>query len=394
MPMSVIQLAHLTPVFRSMGGVESVLRHHHPMDASQGIESRFIVYFDDATEPVERVSSLALQHGTTPRQARQRLGAALGPVPPEIALYHGMWGMPFMVDLDRAARRILMLHGDVPDMERLMRSRSSWVDGVLCVNEPLRQFVHRCLPTLARERVGVVPYPVLPLFPPPAKAHVEGRPMVLGFCGRLVIEQKRVDRLAALCAGLDRAVIPYRLEFLGEGPERARLEREFPDRSRFIFHGRKSGAAYWRTLDGWDAILFVSDYEGTPIAMLEALNRGVVPIYPKIGSGGDDYVRGLRHDLLYEPGDIARVPETIRQLAAMNNDAWQALRSRCQQAVSGHLGESYISQFGRFVRAIQALPKVSQEPRSRRLRPLDCLPFTWLAHLAAVRRAGSRMLGR
>src|ERR1041385_1624335 len=304
--MPVIKLAHLTPVFRSMGGVESVLRHHHSIDQSQGIDSRFIVYFDHDRDPVARLRSLEYHPGTTLRQARQRFADAIGQVPPEIALYHGMWGLPFMVDLDGAARRILMLHGDVPDMERELRLRSGWVDGVLCVNDPLRRFVHRCLPALAGERVGVVPYPVLPPFAAPAKAPRQGLPLVLGFCGRLIIEQKRVDRLGALCAGLNQAGLPYRFEFLGEGPERARLEQQFPDRARFIFHGRKSGAEYWRILDGWDVIVFVSDYEGTPIAMLEALHRGVVPLYPRVGSGGDDYVRSLEHDLLYEPGERAR----------------------------------------------------------------------------------------
>src|SRR5262249_20618127 len=152
---------------------------------SQGIDSRFIVYFEEDKDPVERVCSLALQRGTTPRQARNALAAAIDQDPPQIALYHGMWGLPFMVDLDRAARRIMMLHGDVPDMARILQSRSEWVDGVLCVNEPLRQSVYRCLPALARERVGVVPYPVLPPFAASAKTPVQGRPVVLGFCGRL-----------------------------------------------------------------------------------------------------------------------------------------------------------------------------------------------------------------
>src|SRR5262249_24601653 len=148
---------------------------------------------DDDRDPVERVHTLAYHPGTTPRQARQRLAHAIGQAPPEIALYHGMWGMPFMVELDGAARRILMLQGDVPDMERELKLRSGWIDGVLCVNEPLRRFVCRTLPALARERVGVVPYPVLPPFATPAKAPRQDGPLVLGFCGRLVIDQKRVD---------------------------------------------------------------------------------------------------------------------------------------------------------------------------------------------------------
>jgi glycosyltransferase involved in cell wall biosynthesis len=392
--MSLSRLTHFYPAFCGMGGVESVLRHHYERDDTQGTESRFVVYHEAGTEPRPRVSFLDIAPRTTIREARRRLEAAVAQGPPEVAVYHGMWGMPYFADLDRAKRRILMLHGDVPDMDGLVRSRGPWVDGILCVNKPLRQFVGRCLPQLEAERIGVVPYPVFPPFPASARAPLGERPCVLGFCGRLVVEQKRVDRLPALCAHLDQMGLAYRLEFLGEGPERAWLERQFPDRAKFIFHGRQSGEAYWRILTSWDAILFVSDYEGTPIAMLEALSMGVVPIYPRIGSGGDAYAEGLCTDLLYEPGDWEAMASTIRELVRLRPEDLESLRHRCQRAVAHHLGENYLSQFARFVRQIKSGSRVSEDTFPQRPWPLDDLSFTWIARIGAVRRTCLRLLRR
>src|SRR6185503_16952042 len=179
------------------------------------------------------------------------------------AIHHTVWGMTYWADLDVARRRILLVHSDSPGLAESLRLREEWIDGVLCVSEALRLKVADWLPHLGTDRVGWIPYPVLPRWKASPKAPLNNRAMVLGFCGRLILEQKRVDRLPALCAQLDRAGLNYRREVLGEGPERNWLETRLADRAKFVFHGRKSDDDYWRVLDSWDAIVFVSDYEGT-----------------------------------------------------------------------------------------------------------------------------------
>ncbi len=156
----------------------------------------------------------------------------------------------------------------------------------------------------------------LPIAPPKAEPHpsLEKRPLILGFCSRLTIEQKRVDLLPKLSVELDRLGINYRMEFLGDGLDRELLESFFCDRSRSTFHGVKSGADYWKILNGWDALISVSDYEGTPIALLEALAMGVVPIFPAIGSGGDLYVREVSSNFIFSKGDMSAAAQSILSL--------------------------------------------------------------------------------
>jgi glycosyltransferase involved in cell wall biosynthesis len=377
-----------------MGGVEAVLRHHYEKDLAYGWDSRFLIFFEREQEPLERCRFLGYGNRSTIAAARRKLRAALQDEPLDVAVYHGIWGVGYLADLDRAARRALVLHGDIPDFERRLCSSAAWADGILCVNEPLRDFVLECLPRITRDRVGVVPYPIAPPGRAAPRAPMRERPMVLGFCGRLIVEQKRVDRLPALCSHLDKAGLSYRLEFLGEGPELPWLESQFPDRSRFVFHGRNSGEEYWRKLAGWDAIVFVSDYEGTPIAMLEALSMGVVPIYPRIGSGGDAYVKRLREDLLYEPEDFGRVAQVMKSLASAPETEWEALRSRCRQAVALHVGDGYLAAFSQFLRKVVSLPRISRTTPLKRVWPLDYLSFQSMARISAARRRAAQLLGR
>src|SRR6185503_10161658 len=388
------RLTHLAQVFRSMGGVESVLRHHHQADAGQKIESQFVVYQEDASTAVERVVFLGLDQRCSIHRARMKMKAAVAQASPEVAVYHSVWGMSYWADLDGAQRRILVLHSDFPGLEESLRPRGGLIEGLLCVSEVLRQKVAEWLPHLGADWVGLLHYPVLPRVKASSKPPLNNRSLVIGFCGRLMFEQKRVERLPALCARLDQAGLDYRFEFLGDGPERGWLETRLADPLKFVFHGRKAGDDYWHQLDRWDAIAFVSDFEGTPIALLEAMSMGVIPIYPRINSGGDAVVAAVGPELLYEPEDFGHVAAFLGEFGKWSQDQVDGLRSRCQQAVSPYLGANYITEFAAFVGRVGAAPRISQEQISRPPWPIEHLPLNWVARLGLFRRGIRRLVRR
>ncbi len=387
-----MKVAHLFSSFRGLGGVESVLKYHHSHDAQWGIVSNFIIYFEAEIEPLERVHFLGFNSRTTIREARQRLATAIAQARPEVAVYHGTWGMPFLADLDQSQRRILVLHGETPGVEDQLRVRRQWLDGILCVSDPLRDLVRRCAPQLEEDRIEVLSYPIAPAGTRKRRERLAHRPLVLGFCGRLAFEQKRVDRLPPLCRLLDESGLNYRLEFLGDGPQRGWLESQFPDRSRFYFHGRKSGNDYWGVLGEWDVMLLTSDYEGTPIVLLEALSVGVIPLCPRINCGGDAYAKQIQVDLLYEPDDFAHVSATLNRLPDLSEMEMQRLRARCEHAVAAHRGNNYIRTFAGFLARLRAAPKASRDTFPWRPFPIDHCPFTILAKIGAVRRKALRLL--
>ena len=390
--MSALRVLHLNTQFASMGGLEAVLRRHHEDDARFGLDSRFVVYYEPGIDGWPRARFLNFSDQTSIAQARRRQRSALSDFDVDVALYHTVWGVPYLADLDRSHRRVLMLHSDIPGLDRFLHSRLPWMDAVIGVSRTLLDRAVAAAPGLGfgSERMHLAPYPVVP---PPLSPRGERdleRPLVIGYCGRLVREQKRVERLVELVTHLDLLGVRYRLELLGEGPERPALEASLPDRSRVLFHGRKSGAAYWDVLRSWDVMVFTSDYEGTPIALLEGLAAGVLPLHPALNCGGDHLAARVSPSLVFPAGDLKEAAMALKTLASTPAREWESLRTRCLTAVEPHLGDRYLSGIATFLKSLPQLPDRAKPPFPARPWPVGHLAFSTLDRISSLKR---RILG-
>jgi glycosyltransferase involved in cell wall biosynthesis len=170
--------------------------------------------------------------------------------------------------------------------------------------------------------------------------------------------------------------MPFRLELLGNGPDRSWITREFAGNPSVVIHGEKSGPDYWRIMSHWDFILFVSDTEGTPLALLEAMACGVLPLYPRIGSGGDEYVEHVSKSLLFELDKLDQVAAILNQIRKMPHDDVTRLRTRCRDLLSVNLGNGYLKMFHEFMTHILSMPRISSSlKRPRRIFLTDFVPF-------------------
>lgn len=375
-----IALTHFFTFFNKLGGVESFLKGHLANDPAFGIHSQVFAMFDAASVGAGGpMAGLGLTWRDSVRSARRKFSAAMQAWNSGVAVYHNFWGIPFLCDLDRAAVRLALLHTDRPGLGQYLSWQDGLVDGVMCVNEQLRVDVLEHMPSLTPDRVEVLFSPVAT--PPVSANHLPlgKRPFVCGFSGRLSREQKRLDRLPELCRVLDAAGIDYRFEVLGDGPMRRQLTRVFAGDGRMKVLGRRTGEDYWRTLAGWDAIVFLSDFEGLSIALLEAMSLGVLPIYPRIRSGGDGYVKRVLPDLHYPPGDFEFVARTVRSLQRMPDPEVQHLREKCRELVVPHQGQRYYNQFSSYIHRALEWPRIA--PSSFKSRPFfwsDYVPFAFL----------------
>lgn len=380
--MARVKLVHVFTAFRSLGGVETVLQRHYELDADLGLDSEFIILAEPQDDPVPRVHFLGFDRHTSIRMARQCFRQAIARIRPEIAVYETMWCLPHLVGLDGAARRLLVLHGVTPGMEHDLRRRQIWLDGLLGVNRSLRDTFAEWFPDIEAERLGWLNCPIYPPSqydrPPESLAD---RPLVVGFCSRLSREQKRIDRLPELCRRLDQTGLAYRLEVLGDGPDRGDLEHALEENSQVKFHGMQRGRTYWEILSGWDVIIFTSDYEGTPIALLEAMSLGVLPLYPKIGTGGEAYVESVDPSLIYAAGRIDSAVQRLHALARMDPDARLEWRRRSRTAVYPHLGDSYFRELATFIQHLRDLPPRASTSAPHIPFPFDRLTFSQLARL-------------
>lgn len=180
----------------------------------------------------------------------------------------------------------------------------------------ISESTRRMLAPYAGRPIDVIPYGVT--LPEETSRPAPAETPVLLFVGRLVT-RKGVDRLLQALAGIRNR--NWRLEIVGFGPERERLEAlvgELGLEDRVAFLGRLSdaelGAAYRR------ATCFVlpatvderEDTEGLGVVLLEAMSHGV-PILATRRGGIPDIVIDGRTGFLVED-DIAEIGAGVRRV--------------------------------------------------------------------------------
>jgi len=123
---------------------------------------------------------------------------------------------------------------------------------------------------------------------PPKTAEPPGSVFRLVYVGRLVEEQKRISDVAnALCA-VTQNIPKLEAWVVGEGEARPTVEaiiqeKGLGDRVRLL--GRVDNARIYEVLAECHGLVLLSDYEGLPVAMLEGMATGVVPICLDTQSG-------------------------------------------------------------------------------------------------------------
>jgi GalNAc-alpha-(1->4)-GalNAc-alpha-(1->3)-diNAcBac-PP-undecaprenol alpha-1,4-N-acetyl-D-galactosaminyltransferase len=142
----------------------------------------------------------------------------------------------------------------------------------------------------------------------------EMRPFVLTI-GRLT-EQKGFDLLLEAFQEAGLAAAGWRLVILGEGPERAALERQ----ARALGIGDKVMLPGFVDVGPFlrSAGLFVmsSRYEGFPNALMEAMQVGLPCISFDCPSGPRDLVKNEQNGLLVPPQDVAALTAALVRMAA------------------------------------------------------------------------------
>lgn len=106
------------------------------------------------------------------------------------------------------------------------------------------------------------------------------------FVGRVSNPDKNVSILPAIVDHLKTRGISFSMDIVGDGPDRALLEREFRKRksSEVIFHGVLPREATNQIMKNANFVLLPSIYEGLSNVMLEGMALGCVPICSDIAN--------------------------------------------------------------------------------------------------------------
>ncbi len=254
--------------------------------------------------------------------------------------------------LNREIGTVSITHSDGPTFYRPLQHYRSFVDCAVGVSEETcRQIICQCeVPT---ERVRHVPYGVKTLTREEMEAHCSSRVDIFrfGYVGRLVQSQKRVLDIIPLAERMLEMDIPFELHIIGDGPERDALEQRLAalmSAGRAKFWGWLSPSGVQDRLRELDALVLLSDCEGLPVALLEAMGHATVPVITALPSGNAEVVEHGRNGFLVPIGDIeaftdklellARDPDRLRE---MKREAWE----KGQRFTVKRMAERYLDCF-------------------------------------------------
>lgn len=179
---------------------------------------------------------------------------------------------------------------------------------------------------------------------------------LVGHVGRLAPE-KQVADLARL------VVLPgIRLVVVGDGPERARLEKMLPGAH---FTGMLHGDELASTIAGLDVLVSTSETETFCQVVQEALASGVPVVAAGVG-GPVDLVEQSRTGWLYAAGDLDEMADRVRDLTG--DEAKRAAFGRAaRDAVQGRSWRSLCSELvGHYAAAIEEHSPTGRDDLARR----------------------------
>ncbi len=338
------------------GGMEAVMRSHL---RESGEDSRFVSFLKGDKKDSDRQYCLNGSPNETVGGLRRLYGSLVGDrLSVQVSLYHNCWGLDFLADLDPAEFRIGFFHSSYPRVEKFVRYYARFADGFIFVNEEMMQRARQILPRWDESRFAYFPH-ILEAPPWIGEQDRQTREKtIIGFAGRLVKKQKRVDRIPAFLDLLDQKLPGATFEILGAGPDEDWLREALAGRENVLFHGWQEGEDYWKTISRWKFMVFFSDYEGLPIALLEALACGVVPLYPDY-YGGRDFLGRINPDLLYRPGDVENLVKNLCAASEWADERKMHFVEKAQSTIEAMQADSLESQYEKFLNGLGKVLPVS-----------------------------------
>jgi glycosyltransferase involved in cell wall biosynthesis len=186
-----------------------------------------------------------------------------------------------------------------------------YCNAVICVSELLRDRVRELNPAIGA-RTHVIHNSSVRQRDVARRRARRGEKLRLIYTGRLVSYQKRILDFVDLAGALDRAGVPYEITLVGTFNAHDDTEAEFSrlaaahlEDGRIKLPGRMQREEILKTLTSQDLFVLLSDFEGLPLALVEAMARGCVPVtaampsgIPEVVSSGDNgyIVEGRDYD--------------------------------------------------------------------------------------------------
>jgi glycosyltransferase involved in cell wall biosynthesis len=285
---------------RQDGFAYGVVLTHNPLWTDARFGGRFNADYQTTVEfktPVENLHSVL-----------RRLQAAIPPGE-GVLLANDLLELAMASALDCGKTVVQILHGDTDYYYDLAARHEDVIDAFVVYGRTMERRLKERLPQRSSD-IYFLPYGMPE---PPRRRTAASKRLRLLFAGRLEHVQKGVLDLPSIDRTLIDNGVDVEWTVIGSGPDEDSLRETWTSR-RVRFLGTRSRAEVMDIASEHDVFVLPTRWEGVPVALLEAMSVGLVPLVSRVESGvGEILTEGVT-GLMPPVGDIAAFANAIAGL--------------------------------------------------------------------------------
>ena len=271
-----------------------------------------------------------------------------------------------------------VLHSDEQQYYDLARRHYPSIAVFTCVSLRVHRKTMEQSPQIPGNLIFTIPCGIE--LPPPRKDAASNNGILkMVYVGRVINYQKRVGDLLKVAASLAKQNVPYHLTIIGDGGDKPALQDAVTTgglAGNVTFTGWQTKDQVQQHLYRSDVLLLTSDFEGTPISMMEALASGCGFSGTRV-SGIEDYEHHAEAPScfrIFDTGDMESAIKCLKELAAAPAPE--------RAAAARRLAESEFSMdicLDRYEAAIASIPQVSYSPARATIASSDIIKSRLIA---------------
>lgn len=250
---------------------------------------------------------------------------------------------------------VLWAQSDDKDYYEQIYRLGRYCNAIVCVSNHIKNSIKKMNPVIA-ERARVIHNSSVGKKQIAVQKPRRSKKIRLIYTGRLVQYQKRILDTIDLAEALDKLKLPYEITLVGTFSQRENTQEIFKARAqhhlrdgRIKLAGRLTRDQVLQELSSNDFFILLSEFEGLPLSLVEAMARGCVPIVSDMKSGINEVIDNGQNGLIMKnrnydkwAAQIVNLWHDSKQFADISKSARKTV---AEQFTIEHIGEQFSELF-------------------------------------------------